>query len=116
MLQFQKIIRSFWPSSNIEKQSLIAKKQEDDSILSVPQFVKFIEDNTIMRIMTKDIRQDCAICGHPFNRNNTIRLLPCRHAYHIKCIDNWFFFQYYSSGTPIVNCPLCKCSLTDEMV
>lgn len=45
--------------------------------------------------------ETCAICVEDFKEGDRLRVLPCDHSFHIKCIDEW-----------LVNhsdlCPLCK--------
>ena len=31
----------------------------------------------------------CGVCLQGFQLRQTVRTLPCRHAFHILCIDNW---------------------------
>ncbi|KAI5181391.1 hypothetical protein NEOKW01_1585 [Nematocida sp. AWRm80] len=42
----------------------------------------------------------CSICLTPYAVNDKIRKLPCKHHFHMPCIDEWF-------GIDDV-CPLCK--------
>ncbi|XP_031258173.1 E3 ubiquitin-protein ligase ATL42-like [Pistacia vera] len=44
---------------------------------------------------------ECAVCISRFEDSEILRLLPkCRHAFHVKCIDQWL--ESHSS------CPLCR--------
>ncbi|XP_044463288.1 putative RING-H2 finger protein ATL12 [Mangifera indica] len=44
---------------------------------------------------------ECAVCISRFEDSEILRLLPkCRHAFHVKCIDQWL--EGHSS------CPLCR--------
>ncbi|XP_019744080.1 RING finger protein 215 isoform X1 [Hippocampus comes] len=46
---------------------------------------------------------NCAVCLEPFNHNQCLRVLPCRHEYHRDCVDPWLLLRY--------TCPLCKRSI-----
>jgi hypothetical protein len=49
----------------------------------------------------------CSICLEDFEEGETLRLLPCKHAYHLECVEPWLCSQQAS-------CPLCKADvLTD---
>eukprot|EP00486_Rosalina_sp_Unknown_P002475 CAMPEP_0201566228 /NCGR_PEP_ID=MMETSP0190_2-20130828/5870_1 /ASSEMBLY_ACC=CAM_ASM_000263 /TAXON_ID=37353 /ORGANISM="Rosalina sp." /LENGTH=248 /DNA_ID=CAMNT_0047984663 /DNA_START=888 /DNA_END=1634 /DNA_ORIENTATION=+ len=46
----------------------------------------------------------CAICLDDFCAKEELRLLPCNHGFHIKCIDPWL-----SKSSEL--CPMCKQSI-----
>ncbi|KAA3681185.1 uncharacterized protein DEA37_0014401 [Paragonimus westermani] len=42
----------------------------------------------------------CAVCIELYQVSEVVRILPCRHVFHKKCIDPWLLEQR--------SCPLCK--------
>lgn len=49
----------------------------------------------------------CSICLEAFEEGESLRMLPCMHAYHTPCIDTWL--QQKAS------CPVCKISIRDPV-
>lgn len=50
----------------------------------------------------------CAICLHDFELQQTLRVLPCTHAFHAECVDKWLEMRR--------TCPVCRalCSPSQE--
>ena len=42
----------------------------------------------------------CTICQDDIKKDDIIRVIKCKHSYHIDCIDTWFIDNK--------KCPLCK--------
>jgi len=43
---------------------------------------------------------ECSICLAEMASGDRVRVLPCVHCYHAKCIDHWF--------SRVQSCPTCK--------
>ena len=43
----------------------------------------------------------CSICIDQFKENEVIRIMPCQHQFHKKCVDPWIL-NYRKE------CPLCR--------
>ncbi|KXS09068.1 hypothetical protein M427DRAFT_141478 [Gonapodya prolifera JEL478] len=49
----------------------------------------------------------CAICLEEFDKGVLVKALPCKHEYHVACIDPWLI-----QVSP--SCPMCKQSVLSE--
>ncbi|KAI0380507.1 hypothetical protein F5Y04DRAFT_99732 [Hypomontagnella monticulosa] len=52
----------------------------------------------------RDVQESCPTCTEDFLDNDNVRLLPCKHIFHPRCIDTWFKRGAYT-------CPLCRFDL-----
>jgi Ring finger domain len=41
------------------------------------------------RQKSKDVTLTCSVCTDDFAENDTVRILPCGHIHHRRCIDPW---------------------------
>lgn len=51
----------------------------------------------------------CSICCEDYAGGDVVRVLPCKHRYHVECIDRWLLSSSDCSRLPA--CPLCNASL-----
>lgn len=48
----------------------------------------------------------CGICCEDYEQGDAVRVLPCKHRFHIECIDKWLYSLTDRSRPPA--CPLCN--------
>eukprot|EP00877_Chromochloris_zofingiensis_P002401 jgi/Chrzof1/12161/Cz06g23110.t1 len=51
----------------------------------------------------------CSICCEDYVSGDLVRVLPCKHRFHIECVDRWFLSAVDYSRAPA--CPLCNAEL-----
>ncbi|GFU15871.1 e3 ubiquitin-protein ligase RNF13 [Trichonephila clavipes] len=80
----------------------------------IVRFVQQAQSNRSSRLDTQHLSQlqvstfkkgdpyeTCAICLDDFKNKEKLRILPCLHGYHVKCIDPWL-----TKNKRV--CPICK--------
>ncbi|XP_059401756.1 E3 ubiquitin-protein ligase RNF6-like [Carassius carassius] len=50
-------------------------------------------------------KTDCQICFSEYNPGERLRILPCLHDYHVKCIDRWLKEN--------ATCPICRADISE---
>jgi E3 ubiquitin-protein ligase RNF38/44 len=48
----------------------------------------------------------CVVCMCDFENRQLLRILPCSHEFHAKCVDKWLRMNR--------TCPLCRADVTDS--
>lgn len=48
---------------------------------------------------------ECSVCMSDFEPDSSVRVLPCKHVFHMGCIDQWFERSNF--------CPNCKGVVTE---
>ena len=64
---------------------------------------QFIEANEKVYEQRSQQASECAICQGTLEPDDTVRLLPCRHAFHTDCIDTWLERS--------TRCPTCRAAV-----
>jgi hypothetical protein len=49
-----------------------------------------------------DTMETCSICLENYSIGDEMKILPCNHYFHTRCIDGWF---HIGRG---INCPMCR--------
>jgi hypothetical protein len=52
-------------------------------------------------IKTESKIDNCSICLEKYVDTDKLKILPCKHFFHIQCIEPWLLSQSYK-------CPLCR--------
>ncbi|VDO03074.1 unnamed protein product [Rodentolepis nana] len=71
-----------------------SKNRLSRDILNKLPEIRFSEDY-------QSLYDTCAICLEDYVIGDKLRVLPCHHAYHSKCVDRWLLRRQRS-------CPVCK--------
>ncbi|XP_067292037.1 E3 ubiquitin-protein ligase RLIM [Pseudorasbora parva] len=50
-------------------------------------------------------KTDCQICFSEYKAGERLRMLPCLHDYHVKCIDRWLKEN--------ATCPICRADISE---
>ncbi|KAL8594773.1 hypothetical protein ACOMHN_047491 [Nucella lapillus] len=83
------------------------------TIIRLVQMCRTPQPDSTMELRERPFQKDehhdtCSICLDHFKTGEKIRVLPCEHPYHRKCVDPWLM-----KHTP--TCPMCKRSVLKSM-
>jgi hypothetical protein len=96
--------RSYRERENYEQLLDLAEKLSDPNRLKKVDLEQFFSYHYKTITTSTDIflskQTACVICMSPFKNGQRIRVLPCQHEYHTKCIARWF--------TMNSSCPICR--------
>eukprot|EP00250_Pteridium_aquilinum_P034716 c7996_g1_i2 orf=146-739(-) len=59
---------------------------------------------TMVGVDQKAAGDSCGICLEAYKANQKLRILPCTHRFHSRCVDTWLTAWHAS-------CPVCKCDV-----
>lgn len=89
-------------SNEIEEQ--IQFISQNSETLVVKKIIKNIEEIPILMFKNVNLQNsntECLICYDSFVPTDIIRILPCKHLFHRRCIDQELQYQSFL-------CPYCK--------
>jgi hypothetical protein len=95
--------RSYRERENYEQLLDLAEKLSDPNRLKkvdIEQFFLYRYKTTTTTEILSSKQTACVICMSHFKNGQHIRVLPCQHEYHTKCIARWF--------TMNSSCPICR--------
>ena len=76
------------------------------------QFIKELDE---FQYKNKDkfddtlIENECSICLCKYKNTDILKLLPCKHPFHKKCIKKWLSNEEHNK------CPLCNFDIKSEI-
>jgi hypothetical protein len=95
--------RSYRERENYEQLLDLAEKLSDpnrDNKVDIEQFFSYRYKTITTTKILSSKQTACVICMSHFKNGQHIRVLPCQHEYHSKCIARWF--------TMNSSCPICR--------
>ena len=98
-------LRPSTPSSRSRSLSA-AKLARAKRALPLCRFIKYRCRKTILRRSNKCKNDMCPVCLEAYNDGDAIVLCPCKHGYHLHCLEGWLKVKSI--------CPLCKRSVRSE--
>ncbi|CAG8432863.1 7351_t:CDS:2 [Diversispora eburnea] len=84
--------------------TVLYQSSPKDSLPSISPDIH-VKEKDMSHHKIQELQTTCAICIEEFQDDELLRVLPCEHEFHAKCIDEWL-------TTKSSKCPLCKFDLT----
>ena len=76
----------------------VGRGASDRDLAKLPT-VPYAEDLDLL----KGEEQCCSVCITDYDQGDKLRVLPCKHLFHAKCVDQWLSVN--------ATCPLCRKSI-----
>ncbi|GFH31398.1 RING-type domain-containing protein [Haematococcus lacustris] len=70
---------------------------------------KAVEKRELLTLLEADggsSASSCSVCCEDYVAGDAVRVLGCRHKYHVECIDRWLLTATDYSRQPA--CPMCN--------
>ena len=80
-------------------------KGADQQIIDQLPLISYREPPGAAAEDSDEDRPSCPICLGDFVNGDTVRVLPCKHLYHQKCVDQWLMVN--------ASCPSCRLSIVE---
>lgn len=82
----------------------LRQRQHKQNDMAPSQFVAKLPTYIFRREKVIDTdHMDCAICLEDYSDGEQLRVLPCKHEFHAKCVDAWLTsHKKYASDSKIV--------------
>eukprot|EP00831_Metopus_contortus_P067614 TRINITY_DN60354_c0_g1_i1.p1 TRINITY_DN60354_c0_g1~~TRINITY_DN60354_c0_g1_i1.p1 ORF type:complete len:329 (+),score=35.49 TRINITY_DN60354_c0_g1_i1:71-988(+) len=79
--------------------------EEAEQVLTVEEVKAIISSFPLHKFIPgKHKSETCSICLEKFKKDDIVKIMPCVHTFHRRCIDAWLLSN--------LSCPLCRCSIT----
>lgn len=78
-----------------------AHEPDDVALPLTEESFKKLEEMKYAEFQDTNKSDKCTICQEQFEPTTNIKILPCRHIFHIECIGEWLKNYHYK-------CPLCR--------
>eukprot|EP00802_Teleaulax_amphioxeia_P014113 Tamp_14173.p1 GENE.Tamp_14173~~Tamp_14173.p1 ORF type:complete len:327 (-),score=28.85 Tamp_14173:633-1613(-) len=106
---FHQMARGFYEMAQVaERLDIDLNQQPDKEPAGTPQVV--LQGLPTRSATDADVDTKCNICLSSFEEGEVLRTLPCEHAFHSSCIDQWLLESKNST------CPCCRLNVSAKKV